>query len=198
MRVLGYAVLLVLAIAGMARAEDDKTLLESFLEDTLSGDNRTITVRGLSGALSARATIEELTISDDAGVWLTMRGAVLDWNRLALLRGRFSVNTLGAKEIIIARPPGKTTQPTELPTPEAQPFRLPELPVSIELGEISVDHLVLAEPVLGVAADLNVGGALRLEAGVLDATLAMTRLDRAGDGARLVAQFFQRNPHHQS
>lgn len=189
MRVLGYAVLLVLAIAGMARAEGDKSLLESFLEDTLSGDNRTITVRGLSGALSARATIEELTISDDAGVWLTMRGAVLDWNRLALLRGRFSVNTLGAKEIIIARPPGKTTQPTELPTPEAQPFRLPELPVSIDLDEISVDHLVLAEPVLGVAADLNVAGALRLEAGVLDTTLAMTRLDRAGDGARLVAQF---------
>ena len=30
-----------------------------------------------------------ITVADDEGVWLTIKGAELDWNRLALLRGRF-------------------------------------------------------------------------------------------------------------
>nr|WP_174821730.1 translocation/assembly module TamB domain-containing protein [Ruegeria arenilitoris] len=164
-------------------------MLERFLQDTLSGDDQNVTVKGLQGALSARATIEEITVSDDEGVWLTIKDAQLDWNRLALIRGRFSVNALTAQEIDIARTPGTTTKDTPAPTAETKPFELPELPVSIEIGEIRIDELSLGEPLIGVAADLSVTGNLSLADGTLDTNLDVTRLDRGGDEVTLTAGF---------
>ena len=118
-----------------ATAQDEGgSMIEQFLQDTLSGDDQNVRVIGLEGALSSRATIQEITVADDDGVWLTIKNAELDWNRLALLRGRFSVNTLSAQEIDIARAPGTTTKDAPPPSAETQPFQLPELPVSIEIG----------------------------------------------------------------
>lgn len=190
-RYLAYALLLLLGLSAPLRAGGDESrgLLVGFLEDTLSGDSRTVKVKGLQGALSSRATIEELTVSDDDGIWLTMRGAVLDWNRLALLNGRFSVNTLSAEEIVIARRPGTTTTPTGLPSPETAPLRVPELPVAIELGQLRVSRLILGEPVLGIPAELEVDGRLSLADGALDTRLVIARLDRASDAIRLSARF---------
>ena len=121
---------LSLTLSGPVAAQetDGGGMLSDFLQNTLSGDNRNVRVVGLQGALSARATIEEITVADDDGVWLTIRNAELDWNRLALIRGRFSVNALTAQEIDIARAPGKTTTDEPTATVEAQPFQLPELP----------------------------------------------------------------------
>lgn len=164
-------------------------MLERFLQDTLSGDDQNVTVKGLQGALSARATIEEITVADDEGVWLTIKDAQLDWNRLALIRGRFSVNALTAQEIDIARAPGTTTKEEAPASAETQPFQLPELPVAIEIGEIRVDDLSLGEPLIGVAADLSVTGNLSLADGTLDTNLDVIRLDRAGDEIKLVAGF---------
>ncbi|EEE38810.1 hypothetical protein RKLH11_2654 [Rhodobacteraceae bacterium KLH11] len=169
--------------------DDDGSMIERFLQDTLSGDDQNVRVIGLEGALSSRATIQEITIADDEGVWLTIKNAELDWNRLALLRGRFSVNTLTAQEIDIARTPGTTTKDTPPPSAETQPFQLPELPVSVEIGELRVDDLSLGEPLIGVAAELQVNGNLSLVDGALDTTLDIDRLDRTGDTIDLTAGF---------
>ncbi|WP_254429811.1 translocation/assembly module TamB domain-containing protein [Ruegeria atlantica] len=172
-----------------AQEAEGGSMLERFLQDTLSGDDQNVTVKGLQGALSARATIEEITVADDEGVWLTIKDAELDWNRLALIRGRFSVNALTAQEIDIARAPGTTTKEEPPASAETQPFQLPELPVSIEIGEIRVDDLSLGEPLIGVAADLSVTGNLTLADGALDSNLDVIRLDRAGDEIKLAAGF---------
>ncbi|WP_425081422.1 translocation/assembly module TamB domain-containing protein [Ruegeria arenilitoris] len=182
---------LILTAPPVLAQEDDGggSMLERFLQNTLSGDDQNVTVKGLQGALSARATIEEITVSDDEGVWLTIKDAELDWNRLALIRGRFSVNALTAQEIDIARAPGTTTKDTPAPTAETKPFELPELPVSIEIGEIRIDELSLGKPLIGVAADLAVTGNLSLADGTLDTNLDVTRLDRGGDEVTLTAGF---------
>nr|WP_254438001.1 translocation/assembly module TamB domain-containing protein [Ruegeria arenilitoris] len=182
---------LILTAPPVIAQEDDGggSMLERFLQDTLSGDDQNVTVKGLQGALSARATIQEITISDDEGVWLTIKDAELDWNRLALIRGRFSVNALTAQEIDIARTPGTTTKEEPPASAETQPFQLPELPVSIEIGEIRVDELLLGEPLIGVSAALSVTGNLSLADGALDTNLDITRLDRAGDRIKIAAGF---------
>ena len=169
-------------------ASESGGLLVGFLEDTLSDDSRQIKVTGLEGTFSSRATIQEIQVSDADGVWLTVRGAVLDWNRLALVRGRFSVNALTAEEIIVARAPLPSTA-TDLPSPEATPFSLPDLPVSIELEEIGVDKLDLGADLMGIAAQLQLGGKLTLADGALDTDLGITRLDRPGDQIGLKASF---------
>ncbi|HCE70009.1 MAG TPA: translocation/assembly module TamB, partial [Ruegeria sp.] len=186
---LAFALTLSSAVAQTQSLEESGGLLVDFLEDTLSGEGRNIRVRGLSGALSARATIEEITVADADGVWLTIRAAELDWNRLALLRGRFSVNTLTAAEIDIARAPLPAPAELELPDAAATPFQVPELPVAVELGELGVETLTLGAPLLGVAATLSIGGNLTLADGALDTTLSVTRLDRPGDKVDLVAGF---------
>ena len=173
-------------------AEDDDEpggLLVDFLEDTLSDDSRTIRVTGLEGTFSSRATIEKLTIADDDGVWLTLENAELDWNRLALLTGEFSVNRLGAEKIEITRAPNPVDAPADLPSPEAQPFSLPELPVAIELGDLSVENLILGESLIGEAALLRLKGKVKLADGTLDSALSVHRLDRQGDRFDLVAGF---------
>lgn len=190
-RILAYVVVMITALSAPLWAQDDESggFLVDFLEDTLSGDNLYLKVTGLEGALSSRATIKEITVSDDDGVWLTVSDAVLDWNRLALVRGRFSVNALTAGEINVARKPTPVAKDVDIPSPETEPFSLPELPVSIEIGEISVAKLALGEPVLGLAADLGVTGNLTLADGALDSTISATRLDRPGDELALTAKF---------
>ncbi|WP_323780692.1 translocation/assembly module TamB domain-containing protein [Leisingera sp.] len=190
---LGLALALGLTVAPAA-AQDTATddaggLLVDFLEDTLSGDSRYISVTGLEGAFSSQAKIRKITVADEKGIWLTIEGAELDWNRLALLRGRFSVNELSAERSTVARAPEPLPPDPELPEPEATPFALPELPVAIELGEIKANRIELGEELAGSAASLSVEGSLLLADGALDTRLAAARLDKPGDHFRLEAGY---------
>jgi len=195
-RIFGILLVLTAVAVGAARAQtsdgadtdDAGGLLVRFLENTLSDENRRIEVTGLEGAFSSRATIRKLTVSDAEGVWLTVSGAVLDWNRTDLLRGNFSVNALTAEEIVVTRQPIPGDQ-ADLPSPEAQPFSLPELPVAVTLGEIGVERFEMGAPVMGIAAALKMAGTLTLAEGALDTRLSVTRLDRPGGAVDLLAQF---------
>lgn len=192
MRFLLFALIAVFCLTGPARAQDDEDsggFLVNLLQNNLSGDNRYIKVTGLQGALSGAATIQEISVSDDDGVWLTVKDAVLDWNRLALVRGRFSVNTLSAGEIIVARKPQPTEAADDLPEPEAKPFQVPELPVAVEIGELRIDRFELGESVIGREAVLSLKGALNLADGTLASNLEIARLDRNTDRLDLVAGF---------
>ncbi|WP_425045865.1 translocation/assembly module TamB domain-containing protein [Primorskyibacter sp. S87] len=193
-RFLAYPLAVSVVLApGLALGQEDDdgsgSMLERFLEDSLSGEDQKIRVVGLEGALSARATIEQVEVSDEEGPWLTINNAVLDWNRLALVRGRFSVNSLSAGEIVIARAPIPAETAEPLPSPETQPFQVPELPVSVELGEIKVERLTLGESLMGMPAELELLGSLTLADGNLDTNIAVTRLDRPGDEIDLIAGF---------
>lgn len=161
-----------------ADTSEDRSMLERFLEDSLSSDNQQIEVIGLEGALSSRATIRELRVLDTEGPWLTLKGAQLDWNRLALIRGRFSVNTLSADKIIVNRQPGASPQGDALPSPETKPFALPELPVSVEIGTLSVGIIDIGPELLGEAAQFSLNGTLSLISGALATELNIDRLDR--------------------
>ena len=85
--------------------EDQGSFLERLIEDNLSGDDRQVSITGFSGALSGRATMDSLTISDAEGDWFTMSDAVLDWNRSALLAGRLEVAEISAALISLPRLP---------------------------------------------------------------------------------------------
>ncbi len=164
--------------AGPALAQnDDPGFLTRFLQDNLSDAGRQVQITGFQGALSSRATIAELTIADGQGIWLTLRGVTLDWNRAAVLRGQFLVNELTAAEVIIVRPPA--TDPS-LPTPEARGFSLPDLPVSVEIGRVAAGRVQLGAAVLGEQLEATLDASLRLADGEGQAALSLIRMD---DGA---------------
>lgn len=161
-------------IAQTAQEEEDKSYLTTLIEDNLSGVSRSVNISGFRGALSSEATIDRLTISDEDGVWLTLEDVVLDWNRSALLRGRIEVEQLSAAKIIVARAP---ISETTTPSAESQPFALPELPVSIELGTLQIDRIELGESFLGEPVNISLTGSATLEGGEGTANVTAIRLD---------------------
>lgn len=144
--------------------ESDEGLLARTLQGFLSDAGREVRITGFEGALSSRATIRELSISDAEGVWLILEGVALDWRRAALLDRRVEVNELSAREIRVLRLPG--TDDTGLPSPAARPeFRLPELPVAVQIGQLRADRVVLEAPVTGQRTEMWLAGQVSLEGG---------------------------------
>jgi hypothetical protein len=141
---------------------DDEGFLTEFIEENLSATAREVDIQGFAGALSSRATVERLSISDGQGVWLVAEDLSLDWNRSALLGGRIDVEELTAGSIEILRAPIPDPQ---APSPEATPFSLPELPVSVQIGTLRADRIVLAAPLLGEELVLTLAGNVNLEGG---------------------------------
>lgn len=166
-------ILCLLAPLASLAAEDDKGRLERFLEDSLSGAGRQVEIQGFEGALSSHAKVQSLAVSDTQGVWLTLDDLELIWSRAALLKGRIEIEKLVAGQIRLTRLP--VSDPS-LPSPEAGDFALPELPVSLAIGEIRAAHVVLGEPVLGQEAAFSVNGNLQLANGEGSAGLAIVRL----------------------
>ncbi len=158
--------------------EGDVGFLAGLLQSYLSDAGREVSIRGFQGALSSRASIESLTISDDDGVWLVLRDVTLDWRRAALFERRVEINELSAGEIHIRRLPD-TGDDSALPSPTARPdFKLPELPVSVNIGELRADRVVLEPAVTGhERAVLSLEGAMQLAGGEGNARFEARRID---------------------
>ncbi len=174
-----------MTVLAQSQEDEDKSYLTSLIEDNLSGVSREVSIIGFQGALSSEATIDVLTVSDAEGVWLTLEDIVLSWNRSALLRGAIDVEEISAARIVVARPP--VSEDTG-PSPEAQPFSLPELPVSIALDLLNIDRIELGEAFLGEPIAVSLTGTAQLSDGEGSANVTAQRLgDKTGrfeiDGA---------------
>lgn len=190
MRAIILALFAVLALAAVALSqqspEEEKSYFLRYVEDTISSDNRRISITGIDGVLSSDATIGAITVADRKGVWLTITDAKITWTRSALLTGRLVIDRLSAASIAMTRMP----EPDEsLPTPEAGGFSLPELPVSVRIGNLAVGEATFAQAVFGEAATLSLNGAVALADGSLDAGLAIQRVDGPGGTLALDASF---------
>ncbi len=175
-----------LSLVAQSQEDTDKGYLTTLIEDNLSGDTRDVNIVGFEGALSSAASIKALTVSDADGIWLTLEDIVLDWNRSALLRGRIDVNELSAARIIVARAP--IADATAMPSAEAKPFSLPELPVGITLDALNIQEIILGEAFLGEEVRVSLTGNAALSDGEGLANIVATRLgDKMGvfeiDGA---------------
>lgn len=188
MRHLTAVFLMLTALFAMpvAAQSDDRGVLQRFLEENLSATGRTVRIDGFTGALSGRATLERLTIADDAGIWLTVEGAVFDWNRGQLLRGALDINQLSARSITLHRTP--KAEPSS-PSPEASPIAVPDLPVSIDLKRLAVERLSLGADVLGDAAELSLEGSASLDGGEGQTRLDIARIDGAEGTVLLQGSF---------
>ena len=160
--------------------EDDRSYLVALLEDNLSDAGRKVTITGFEGALSSVATLDEMTIADADGVWITLRDVSLDWSRSDLLAGEITVNALTAGEIIVDRAP--VTDADGMPAVEGAAFSLPELPVSVRIGRVAADRIFLGEAILGETVEGRLEAALSLIGGEGEIAIDLERLDDGPDG----------------
>lgn len=159
-------------IAQDAATERDRSYLTALIEDNLSGAGRSIQLDGFAGALSSRATFDQLSIADDSGVWITIRNGAIKWNRTALLSGRIEIDEMTAEEIDLPRRPTTSAAPSE-----AAGFSLPVLPVAVSIGTLRADRVILGQPILGVAAEVRLTASAILEGGEGSASLTIDRID---------------------
>jgi translocation and assembly module TamB len=166
-----------MAPAQTEQEERDRGFLVGLIEDNLSGVSRRVIIDGFAGALSSRATIEVLTIADAEGIWFRAEGLAFEWIRSGLLQGAIDVQEMSADSIMILRAPINEPQP---PDPEASPFSLPNLPVSVEIDEIRAGTITLGPSILGEELVLTLDGTVSLIAGQGTADLSAVRLDGGG------------------
>ncbi|NDU99990.1 translocation/assembly module TamB domain-containing protein [Pseudoroseicyclus tamaricis] len=160
-----------------AQATSDQDFITRLITGALSDTGRSVVIEGFEGALSSRATIERIIISDAEGVWLIISGVVLDWNRSALFQRRIEIGEMSAESIRFVRTPEPSTS---APSPEAKPFRLPDLPVAVEVEQLQVDTVVLGEAILGQRSSFSLDGGLSFDDGALEARIEADRLDAEG------------------
>ncbi len=174
------AVLLALALAGPpGRAQtpaEDQGLLAGFLSRLLSTPTSRVSIGAVDGALSSDATIRNVAVADDAGVYLTIDRIRIDWRRTALLQRRIEVERLEIGRIVLARRPAAVSG-----EPEPGPI-LPELPLALRVGAFTLGELALGQAVLGAPARLAARGSASLGAPAegLRANLTVNRLDAPG------------------
>lgn len=187
------AALVLVAIAAVAQDgsgdRSDNGFITNLLENQLSSPGRQIRLSGVTGALSSQARIARVTVSDAKGPWLEIDNVELDWSRLALLRGRVSVNRLGAERVAFLRRPETPPPAPGLPQAEARPFSLPELPVSIQIAALDFPHITFDQSLFNQAAELSLAGSLDLAGGNLTTSLEVNRLDGPGGALKLAAAF---------
>jgi translocation and assembly module TamB len=180
LKALALIALLVLCASAQA-SEEDKGVLANLISRALSSPGMSVSIGAVDGVLSSDASISDIVISDRQGPWLKVDKARLVWNRLALFSRRLEVDQLTIGRLELLRRP----VPSETPPPDtgAQQPILPELPVKVLIKQFGVQELSLGEPVVGVAARLNISGKATLgpPSEGLDLNLTAQRLDAPGD-----------------
>lgn len=179
---------LAMPVLGQNDEAQDRSRFLAFVEEQISGPGREVRISGIEGALSSNASIAEITIADDEGVWLRISNATIVWTRTALFRGRLDIDELSAERIDFPRLPIPSE---DAPAPEASGFALPELPVAVLLDELNVGVLRLGEPVFGLEAELTAAGMIALEDGSLETDLQLQRVDGPGGTFTIAASYDQ-------
>jgi translocation and assembly module TamB len=182
LRLKALAFIALFALCASAHAtEEDKGVLANLISRALSSPGMSVSVGAVEGVLSSDATISDIVISDRQGPWLKVDKARLVWNRLALFSRQLEVDQLTIGRLEFLRRP----LPSDTPPPDkgAQAPILPELPVKVLIKQFGVQEVALGEPVVGVAARLNISGKATLgpPSEGLDLTLNAQRLDAPGD-----------------
>ncbi|MFG1267571.1 translocation/assembly module TamB domain-containing protein [Xanthobacter sp. DSM 14520] len=163
----GLTLLLALAF-GAIQTPPGKALLARVGSSLASANGLNVEISGITGFVPANMAVARIVASDPKGPFAEVENVSLDWNPLSLLLGSLDIDAAGATRIALQRKP-------ELPPAPASPqttsggggFALP-----VRIGRLSLDEIVIDEPVLGHAAVLS-----------LVATAELRSLERGLSGA---------------
>jgi translocation and assembly module TamB len=118
-----------------------------------------VTVHGLTGFLPFTIGLEELTMADDQGVWLTAEGSSIRVSAGSFLRGQVRAGAVRLASLDIQRRPVPREPEEVSPTPETITFpAIPEAPAWLRVDEFTVEQVSLGPSLLGEPLTLRVEG----------------------------------------
>lgn len=150
------AVVLVLLTAAVAlrfwiTSDPGRAFILSQIDGRKVGPLGTIRISGLTGDPLGAASVADIALVDDDGIWLRARDVRLEWTPTALFIGELEVRAIDVRLVDVLRAPKLAMQ-------ETSNDKGPD--IGIRLDELKVGTLRLAEPVLGIEANYALSGAV--------------------------------------
>lgn len=170
-------VLLVLALFGLIQTPPGKAALARLASSLASTPGLSVEIEGITGFVPSDMGIARITLADSSGPFATVTDARLNWSPLALIGRQVDVALLEAGRVELMRRP---VLPEPAATDAASSSGVPLLPVRI--ARLALPDIVLAEPVVGHAAQLGLMGSADLSAATraLALDFALVRHDAPG------------------
>jgi translocation and assembly module TamB len=141
--------LLIAAVLVLGNTAAGRVQIEKLTARLTSGH---VQLSGLAGSFPNHVTLEQLQLSDTAGVWLTAKRLELDWTPLAYLEDRLQIDRLRVASIDMARLPQSSSRPSsgEVSIPR------------IDVAQATFDLLRLGPQLAGAPASLVASGSAHL------------------------------------
>ena len=141
----------------------------------------TLRLSGLKGDPLQAATLADIALVDDEGVWLRAKDARIEWTPTALFAGELEIQSIEIRTVDVVRKPLLANQQDEnTPPPD----------IGLRLDKVSVTDLHLAEPVIGIEARYRIdGGAARPRDGSGFARMLLSPVSGPSDKADIAFEW---------
>ncbi|WEK51453.1 MAG: translocation/assembly module TamB domain-containing protein [Candidatus Kaistia colombiensis] len=172
------AVLITLvALFGFLQTGPGLRALASLGSRLASSDGLTVKIEGLSGFVPSDMSIARIDVADASGPFAEVENLHLAWHPLSLLSGKVSIADLAADRVAVSRKPVLPPAPPKAASGGGIPF------IRVALDRLDIAKIELGEPVLGMAATLNLQASARLvdPAEGLALDFALEREDAPGE-----------------
>ena len=149
----GLALLLMLAIATVlivGNTSAGRVQIEKLVARLTNGNVR---LSGLAGSFPSHLTLEELELSDAAGIWLTARKIELDWTPWGYLEDRLQIDRLQVASVDMERLPQSSSATSS--------HGEPSIP-RIDVAQASLNVVHLGPALAGAPATLAANGSAHL------------------------------------
>jgi translocation and assembly module TamB len=157
-----------------------RAFITSQIDGRKAGPLGTIRISGLKGDPLGAATVADIALVDDEGVWLRAKDARIEWTPTALFAGELEISKINVRIVDVLRQPILSAQQDEGPPPD----------IGLSLDEVSVDDLRLARAVIGVEARYAIkGAASRRRDASGDALLTLTPVSGPTDRVDIAARW---------
>jgi translocation and assembly module TamB len=179
---IAVALLLVTAVAlrFWITSDSGRAFILSQVDGRKVGPFGTLRLSGLKGDPLDEATLADIALIDDDGVWLRARDARIEWTPTSLFAGEVKIRTIAIRTVEVLRRPKLALQDDNSPAPD----------IGLSLDSVSVGDLNLAEPVLGIPARYAIdGGAARPRDGSGFVRLTLTPVEGPDDKADIAANW---------
>lgn len=172
------AVLITLvALFGFLQTGPGLRMLANVGSKLASSDGLTVKIDGISGFVPSNMSIARIDVADGTGPFAQVENLHLAWHPLSLLSGKVSIADLAADRVAVSRKPVLPPAPPKPAGSGGIPF------IRVALDRLDIAKIEIGEPVLGMAATLNLQASARLvdPAEGLSLDFAVVREDAPGE-----------------
>ncbi len=161
-------------------SDSGRAFIVSQIDGRKIGPLGSIRIQGLKGDPLEAASIADIALVDDEGVWLRARDARIEWTPETLFAGQLEIQKINIRTVDVLRQPKVTMQPESGAGPD----------IGLSLDEVSVDDLHIAPAIIGSDAHYKIaGGIARRRDASGFARLMLSPLLGPDDRADIVAEW---------